>query len=445
MKLDNQTAAHSVEDAFFMPFTSNRRFRKDPVLFTEARGMHYFRPDGTRVLDGIAGLWCVNAGHAREPITAAIREAAGRLDFASSFQMSHPGASEYAKALTAITPDGIDHVFFSNSGSEAVDTALKIALAYQRAIGQPQRVRLIGRERAYHGVGFGGLSVSGIAAQRKPFGNLLPFVDHLPHTYDRSEIAFTKGQPTWGEHFADYLTRLVELHDGSTIAAVIVEPVSGSTGVLVPPIGYLQKLREICTAHGILLIFDEVITGFGRLGAPFAAERFGVVPDIITSAKGLTNGAVPMGATFVANHVFDALMTGPIDNIEFMHGYTYSGHPLACAAGLAALRVYQDENLFTHAAQLEAYWADAAHKLRDLPGVLDIRNIGLLAAVDLQSDSSSPGKRGYGVHRACLRRDVLIRASGDTMLLSPPLVVRHEDIDTMFSVLSESILEGAAS
>ncbi|HEM7852759.1 TPA: aspartate aminotransferase family protein [Burkholderia multivorans] len=432
-------------DAFFMPFTSNRRFRKDPVVFSRAKGMHYYRPDGSAVLDGIAGLWCVNAGHGREEITAAIREAAGTLDYASNFQMTHPAAGEYAQALTDVTPEGMNHVFFSNSGSEAVDTALKIALAYHRSVGQPQRVRLIGRERGYHGVGFGGLSVAGIASQRKPFGNLLPFVDHLPHTYERSKIAFTKGQPTWGAHFADYLTRLVALHDASTIAAVIVEPVSGSTGVIVPPIGYLQKLRDICTENGILLIFDEVITGFGRVGAPFAASRFGVTPDIITSAKGLTNGAVPMGATFVANHVFEALMSGPIDAIEFPHGYTYSGHPLACAAGLATLRLYQKENLLTRAAELELDWADAAHALRELPGVLDIRNFGLLAAIDLQPDSSAAGKRAYNVHRACLRKDVLIRASGDTMLLSPPLIVQKSDISQMFGVLAESIRECMAS
>lgn len=435
------TAVKPIDDAFFMPFTSNRRFLTDPVMFSRAEGMNYFRPDGSPVLDGIAGLWCVNAGHGREPITRAICEMAGTLDFASNFQMSHPLAREYAQALVTIAPSGIDHVFFSNSGSEAVDTALKIALAYHRAAGQPQRVRLIGRERGYHGVGFGGLSVAGIASQRKPFGNLLPFVDHLPHTYDREKTAFTKGQPEWGGHLADELSRIIALHDASTIAAVIVEPVSGSTGVIVPPIGYLQRLRDICTTHGILLIFDEVITGFGRIGAPFAATRFGVTPDIITSAKGLTNGAVPMGATFVSNKVFDGLMTGPIDSIEFPHGYTYSGHPLACAAGLAALRVYQDEQLFERAAQLEQYWADAAHSLKGLPGVLDVRTIGLLAAVDLQPESSAPGKRAYRVHRASLRRDVLIRASGDTMLLSPPLILEKSHIDEMFGVLAEAIKE----
>ncbi|MBU9185750.1 aminotransferase class III-fold pyridoxal phosphate-dependent enzyme [Burkholderia multivorans] len=438
----NVTAA---DDAFFMPFTSNRRFRKDPVLFHKAKGMHYYRADGSAVLDGIAGLWCVNAGHGQERITQAICDSANTLDFASNFQMSHPTAGEYARALVSITPPGIDHVFFSNSGSEAVDTALKIALAYQRAIGQPQRVRLIGRERGYHGVGFGGLSVAGIASQRKPFGNLLPFVDHLPHTYNRAEMAFTDGQPKWGAHLADDLSRIIALHDASTIAAVIVEPVAGSTGVIVPPIGYLQRLRDICTQHGILLIFDEVISGFGRLGAPFAATRFGVTPDIITSAKGLTNGAVPMGATFVSKQVFEGLMTGPIDAIEFPHGYTYSGHPLACAAGLAALEVYQSEGLLTRAAELEAYWAAAAHKLRELPGVLDIRNIGLLAAIDLTPDSSAAGKRAYAVHRACLRRNVLIRASGDTMLLSPPLVVSHAEIDEMFDALASSIRECMAS
>ncbi|CAN7765592.1 aspartate aminotransferase family protein [Caballeronia sp. LjRoot31] len=433
------TTTASRLDAFWMPFTSNRRFKADPTLFSGAQGMYYHRADGSRVLDGVAGLWCVNAGHGRPEIVDAIQRSAAQLDYAPSFQLGHATAFEFADELVAEAPVGFGHAFFSNSGSEAVDTALKIALAYHRARGDAQRVRLIGRERAYHGVGFGGLSVSGIASQRKAFGNLLPSIDHLPHTYDREQMAFSRGQPNWGEHLADDLTRLVALHDASTIAAVIVEPVSGSTGVLVPPPGYLKRLREICDAHGILLIFDEVITGFGRIGAPFAASRFDVTPDLITCAKGLTNGAVPMGATLTTRAVYDALMAGPEDAIELPHGYTYSAHPLACAAGLAALRVYRREGLLVRARELEQTWEDAAHALRGLPGILDIRNIGLLAAIDLAASGEGPGRRGYAVHRDCLAHDVLVRASGDTILLSPPLVISHDEIERLFSTLADSI------
>jgi beta-alanine--pyruvate transaminase len=428
-----------------MPFTANRRFKEHrPPLFVEADGMYYRRDDGKRILDGIAGLWCVNAGHRRREIVDAIASTAYKLDYASSFQMGHPLAFEYADALLEEAPEGFSNVFFSNSGSEAVDTALKIALAYHRARGEGQRVRLIGRERGYHGVGFGGLSVSGIAGHRKAFGNLLPFVDHLPSTYDRSEMAFSRGQPTWGAHLADELTRLVALHDASTIAAVIVEPVAGSTGVLVPPSGYLERLREICDAHGILLIFDEVISGFGRVGASFAAKRLGVTPDLITSAKGLTNGAVPMGATFVRRHVYDAMMHAPVGSIEFSHGYTYSGHPLACAAGLAALAIYQRENLFERAIELNTQWENAAHSLRDCPGVVDIRNFGLLAAIELSPSADGAGKRGFDIHSLCLERGVLIRSAGDTMLLSPPLVVNPMQIDTLFGTLAD-VLQAKAS
>ncbi|RAR56696.1 beta-alanine--pyruvate transaminase [Paraburkholderia unamae] len=427
-------------DAFWMPFTANRRFKSaSQPLFVEADGMYYVRDDGKRVLDGIAGLWCVNAGHRRTEIVDAIAHAAYRLDYASSFQMGHPLAFEYAEALLDTAPAGFGQVFFSNSGSEAVDTALKIALAYHRARGEGQRVRLIGRERSYHGVGFGGLSVAGIGGQRKAFGNLLPFVDHLPSTYDRSQMAFSRGQPAWGAHLAEDLVRRIALHDPSTIAAVIVEPIAGSTGVLVPPVGYLERLREICDAHGILLIFDEVISGFGRVGDTFAATRLNVTPDLITSAKGLTNGAVPMGATFVRTPVYEALMQGSIDSIEFSHGYTYSGHPLACAAGLAALQIYRRENLFERARGLEAHWEKAAHELASRRGVLDIRNFGLLAAIDLAPWPGAPGKRGYDAHRRCLEAGVLIRAAGDTMLLSPPLIITPEQIDTLFATLADAL------
>jgi len=426
-----------------MPFTANRRVKRDPVLFTAAEGMHYIRPDGRRVLDGIAGLWCVNAGHRRPEIVEAIARTAYELDYAPSFQMSHPLAFELADALCAEAPAGFSNVFFSNSGSEAVDTALKIALGYHRARGQGQRVRLIGRERSYHGVGFGGLSVSGIGGHRKPFGNLLPYVDHLPHTYDRQQMAYTRGQPDWGAHLADTLDRIVALHDASTIAAVIVEPVAGSTGVIVPPRGYLQRLREICDAHGILLIFDEVICAFGRIDGAFASSFFGVKPDIITSAKGLTNGAIPMGATLVQQHVYDAFMQGPESAIELAHGYTYSGHPVACAAGLATLDLCRREGLFQRSQELSRYWEDAAHSLKGLPHVIDIRNIGLLAAIELAPLEGQPGQRAYAVHKACLERGCLIRSAGDTMLLSPPLIIERAQIDELFTVLADVLRASA--
>ncbi|WP_454676328.1 aminotransferase class III-fold pyridoxal phosphate-dependent enzyme [Achromobacter marplatensis] len=435
------SAPHS--DAFWMPFTANRRVKRDPVLFTAAEGMHYIRPDGRRVLDGIAGLWCVNAGHRRPEIVEAIARTAYELDYAPSFQMSHPLAFELADALCAEAPAGFSNVFFSNSGSEAVDTALKIALGYHRARGQGQRVRLIGRERSYHGVGFGGLSVSGIGGHRKPFGNLLPYVDHLPHTYDRQQMAYTRGQPDWGAHLADTLDRIVALHDASTIAAVIVEPVAGSTGVIVPPRGYLQRLREICDAHGILLIFDEVICAFGRIDGAFASSFFGVKPDIITSAKGLTNGAIPMGATLVQQHVYDAFMQGPESAIELAHGYTYSGHPVACAASLATLDLCRREGLFQRSQEMSRYWEDAAHSLKGLPHVIDIRNIGLLAAIELAPLEGQPGQRAYAVHKACLERGCLIRSAGDTMLLSPPLIIERAQIDELFTVLADVLRASA--
>ncbi|MBB1592443.1 aspartate aminotransferase family protein [Achromobacter sp. UMC46] len=430
-------------EAYWMPFTANRRVKRDPVLFSAAEGMHYIRPDGRRVLDGIAGLWCVNAGHRRPEIVEAIARTAHELDYAPSFQMSHPLAFELADALCAEAPPGFSNVFFSNSGSEAVDTALKIALGYHRARGQGQRVRLIGRERSYHGVGFGGLSVSGIGGHRKPFGNLLPYVDHLPHTYDRQQMAYTRGQPDWGAHLADTLERIVALHDASTVAAVIVEPVAGSTGVIVPPRGYLQRLREICDAHGILLIFDEVICAFGRIDGAFASPYFGVKPDIITSAKGLTNGAIPMGATLVQRHVYDAFMQGPENAIELAHGYTYSGHPVACAAGLATLDVCRREGLFQRSQELSRYWEDAAHSLKGLPHVVDIRNIGLLAAIELAPLEGQPGQRAHAVHNACLERGCLIRSAGDTMLLSPPLIIERAQIDELFTVLADVLRASA--
>lgn len=424
-------------DAYWMPFTSNRRYKQAPRLFSGASGMHYFTPEGRRVLDSAAGLWCVNAGHCHPRISEAIARQARELDYAPSFQLGHPAAFALAERITALAPAGIDHVFFTNSGSEAVDTALKIALAYHHACGNAGRVRLIGRERGYHGVGFGGISVGGIGSHRQPFGNLLASVDHLPHTYDRSRSAHTVGQPAWGAHLADALTDIVQLHGAQSIAAVIVEPVAGSTGVLVPPLGYLQRLREICDQHGILLIFDEVITAFGRLGRGFGADYFGVVPDMITCAKGMTNGAAPMGAVLVSGKVHQALMQGGPDRIELPHGYTYSGHPLACAAGLATLDVYAEEGLFERAAALEQGFGEAAHALKGSPGVLDIRSIGLLAAIDLEPIPGKPGRRAYECHLACLERGVMVRSTGDSMVVSPPLIAEQGHIEEMFGVLGD--------
>ncbi|MGC2855312.1 aspartate aminotransferase family protein [Novispirillum sp. DQ9] len=424
-------------DSLWMPFTANRAFKKAPRLLVAAEGMHYTTADGRRVLDGAAGLWCVNAGHNRAPIVKAIQEQAARMDYAPPFQMGHPAAFDLAARLARLMPDGLDHVFFTNSGSESVDTALKIALAYHKARGEGGRTRLIGRERGYHGVGFGGISVGGMVANRKAFGAQLPFVDHLRHTHLPDRNAFTRGQPEHGADLADDLERLVALHGAETIAAVIVEPMAGSTGVLLPPKGYLERLRAICDRHGILLIFDEVITGFGRLGAPFAMDAFGVVPDLVTVAKGLTNGAVPMGAVVAATHVHAAFMQGPEELIELFHGYTYSGHPLACAAGLAALEVYESEGLFARAAGLSARWQDAAHALKGLPNVIDIRALGLVAAIELAPREGAAGQRAFAAFLECYRRGVLVRTTGDTIALSPPLIIEEAQIDELFGVVAD--------
>jgi beta-alanine--pyruvate transaminase len=428
-------------DAFWMPFTANRQFKGSPRLLVAARDMHYTAADGRTILDGTAGLWCVNLGHSRDRINAAVARQIRELEFAPTFQMAHPLPFELAARLVKHMPGDINHVFFTNSGSESVDTALKIAIAYQRARGEAARTRLIGREKGYHGVGFGGVSVGGLGNNRKSFGPLLPGVDHLPHTFDLEHNAFTRGVPDWGVHLADALERIVTLHDASTIAAVIVEPVQGSAGVILPPHGYLQRLREICTKYGILLIFDEVITGFGRLGTPFGAQYFDVQPDIITTAKGITNGAVPMGAVFVRKHIHDAFMNAglPADAIELFHGYTYSGHPVACAAALAALDIYEQDGLFTRAAELAPYWEDAAHALRAEPNVIDIRNIGLVAAVELAPRPERPGSRAYEVFTRCFERGVLVRQTGETIALSPPLIVQKPHIDQIFTTLAEAI------
>lgn len=427
--------------AFWMPFTANRQFKKAPRMIVGAKDMHYYASDGREILDGTAGLWCVNAGHCRPLITEAIRNQAGELDYAPAFQMGHPKAFELANRLIDLTPEGLDHVFYTNSGSESVETALKIALAYHRARGDGGRFRLIGRERGYHGVNFGGISVGGIVANRKLFGTLLTGVDHMPHTHMPDRNAFSRGEPEHGAELADELQRIVTLHDPSTIAAVIVEPVAGSTGVLIPPRGYLKKLREICTQHGILLIFDEVITGYGRLGRPFAADYFDVRPDMIVSAKGLTNGVVPMGAVFVTNEIHDTFMTGPEHMIEFFHGYTYSGNPLSCAAALGTLDTYREEGLLTRAEDMAPYFEDALHSLKDAPHVIDIRNIGLVGAVELQPIPGEATRRAFSVFVKAFEKGFLIRTTGDIIALSPPLIIEKHHIDELVdglrSVLNE--------
>jgi beta-alanine--pyruvate transaminase len=422
--------------AFWMPFTANRQFKKAPRMFVAADGMHYTTQDGRSVLDATSGLWCCNAGHCRPRITAAIQEQAAEMDYAPAFQMGHPKAFELANRLVDLAPPEMEHAFFTNSGSEAVETALKIAIAYQRAIGQGSRTRLIGRERGYHGVNFGGISVGGIVSNRKVFGTLLGGVDHLPHTHLPEQNAWSRGQPEHGAHLADELERIVALHDASTIAAVIVEPVAGSTGVLIPPKGYLERLREITHRHGILLIFDEVITGFGRTGAAFAAERYGVVPDLMTCAKGLTNGVIPMGAVLTTGAIHDAFMTGPEHLIELFHGYTYSGNPIAAATGLAALDTYREERLFERAAALAPRWEEAIHALRGLPHVIDIRNEGLIGAVELEPIADEPTRRAFQAFLDAYEAGLLIRTTGDIIALSPPLIVSDDQIGQIFDTLS---------
>ncbi|MCU0646856.1 MAG: aspartate aminotransferase family protein [Gemmatimonadaceae bacterium] len=417
-------------DALWMPFTANKHFKAEPRLLVAARDMHYTTADGRHVLDAVAGLWCVNAGHCRAPIVDAVQRAVATLDFAPAFQMGHPQSFKLASALAGMLPDGLDRVFFSNSGSEAVDTALKIALAYWRARGEPERTLFVGRQRGYHGVGFGGISVGGMPLNREAFAaQLLPHVQHLPSTHDLARNAFSRGQPVHGAEFADALETIIADVGGARIAAVIVEPVAGSTGVLVPPVGYLERLRALCDAHGILLIFDEVITGFGRLGAPFAAQHFKVVPDIITMAKGITNGTIPMGATAVRRAVHDAVIAASERGIEFFHGYTYSGHPIACAAGLATLQLYRDEGLFQRAASLAPVWANALHALRDAPHVIDIRNLGLVGAVELAPRDGTVGARGLDAMVRCYwEEDLLVRVTGDTLAFSPPLIIDETEI-----------------
>ncbi|CAN7470753.1 aspartate aminotransferase family protein [Mesorhizobium sp. LjRoot246] len=423
--------------AFWMPFTANRQFKQAPRMMVSAKDMHYTTSDGRKVLDGTAGLWCVNAGHCRPKITEAIQHQAAELDYAPAFQMGHPIVFELANRLVDLAPKGMDHVFFTNSGSESVETALKMAIAYHRVRGEGSRTRLIGRERGYHGVNFGGISVGGIVTNRKMFGTLLGGVDHMPHTHLPEKNAFTKGVPEYGAELANELERIVALHDASTIAAVIVEPVAGSTGVILPPKGYLEKLREICTKHGILLIFDEVITGFGRLGTPFAADYFGVTPDIMTTAKGVSNGVIPMGAVFVKKEIHDAFMTGPEHMIEFFHGYTYSGNPIACAAALGTLDTYKEEGLLTRGEELAPYWEDALHSLKGEPNVIDIRNIGLIGAIELAPIAGQPTKRAFSAFVKAFERGALIRTTGDIIALSPPLIITKGQINELIDHVRE--------
>ena len=441
MDMNAKLATNDLE-AFWMPFTANRQYKRAPRLLVGAQGMYYTTADGRRVLDGTSGLWCVNAGHCRPKIVEAVRKQVGELDFAGNFQMGHPRAFECAAKLANIAPPGFDHVFFTNSGSESVETALKMALAYHRAKGNAAKTRLIGRERGYHGVNFGGTSVGGILNNRKMFGTLLSGVDHIRHTHDLGRNAFARGEPEHGAEFADDLERLVALHDASTIAAVIVEPVACSTGVLIPPKGYLKRLAAICAKHDILLIFDEVITAFGRLGTPFGADYFGVSPDIITTAKGVTNGTVPMGAVFVKGRIHDAFMNVAEDAIDFFHGYTYSGHPVACAAAIATLEVYKEEGLLTRAAELAPYWQEAIHALKGLPHVIDVRNIGLIGAVEFDPVPGEPMKRAHTRFVEAFERGLLVRATGDIIALSPPLIIERREIDQLVDIFA-SVLKTA--
>lgn len=429
--------------AFWMPFTANRRFKADPRILVSAKDMYYKSAEGKDILDGTAGLWCVNAGHGRQKIVEAVQKQVAELDFAPTFQFGHPKAFELASRLRDMFPGDLDHVFFTNSGSESADTALKMAIAYQRARGQGTRTRLIGRERGYHGTGFGGISVGGIVKNRMYFGSLLAGSDHLRHTHDLEHNAYTRGEPDFGAHLAEDLERLVVLHDASTIAAVIVEPMAGSTGVLLPPKGYLKRLREICDKHGIVLIFDEVITAFGRLGYASASERLGVIPDILTCAKGLTNATIPMGAVVVNKKIHDTMMEKADAPIELFHGYTYSGHPVAAAAGLAALDTYREEGLFANALALEPYLEEAIHGLKGLPNVIDIRNMGLVAAVELAPRPGAPGERGYEAMVKAYDKGLMIRITGDIIALSPPLICEKKHIDDMVSILGDTLKEVA--
>ena len=426
-------------DNYWLPFTPNKKFKANPRLLTSAKGMYYKSDDGREVLDGIAGLWCTNAGHCHPKIVAAVQNQAAELDYATAFNMSHPKAFELAEKVSSLTPKGLDRIFYGNSGSEAVETAMKVALAYHASKGDGQKTKFVGREKGYHGVNFGGVSVGGLTPNRKSFGPLLPGIDHMPHTWDTEHMAFSKGQPEWGLHLADELEKILILQDPSTVAAVIIEPVTGSGGVIVPPVGYLERIREICTKHNVLLIFDEVITGFGRLGCCFAANRFDVRPDMITMAKGLTSAMIPMSAVAFDNSIYDQLMEGPEAMIELFHGYTYSGHPVACAAGIAALDVYEEEGLFDRAKEMEPHFQEAIHSLKGLNQVIDIRNIGLMGAIHFGSDGLPATEFAAKVFQHCYDNNVLVRYSGEFLVLSPSLIVEKEHLDTIADALRAAI------
>ena len=426
-------------DNYWLPFTPNKKFKANPRLLTSAKGMFYKSDDGREVLDGIAGLWCTNAGHCHPKIVAAVQNQAAELDYATAFNMSHPKAFELAEKVSSLTPKGLDRIFYGNSGSEAVETAMKVALAYHASKGDGQKTKFVGREKGYHGVNFGGVSVGGLTPNRKSFGPLLPGIDHMPHTWDTEHMAFSKGQPEWGLHLADELEKILILQDPSTVAAVIIEPVTGSGGVIVPPVGYLERIREICTKHNVLLIFDEVITGFGRLGCCFAANRFNVRPDMITMAKGLTSAMIPMSAVAFDNSIYDQLMEGPEAMIELFHGYTYSGHPVACAAGIAALDVYEEEGLFDRAKEMEPHFQEAIHSLKGLNQVIDIRNIGLMGAIHFGSDGLPATEFAAKVFQHCYDNNVLVRYSGEFLVLSPSLIVEKEHLDTIADALKAAI------
>ena len=426
-------------DNYWLPFTPNKKFKANPRLLTSAKGMFYKSDDGREVLDGIAGLWCTNAGHCHPKIVAAVQNQAAELDYATAFNMSHPKAFELAEKVSSLTPKGLDRIFYGNSGSEAVETAMKVALAYHASKGDGQKTKFVGREKGYHGVNFGGVSVGGLTPNRKSFGPLLPGIDHMPHTWDTEHMAFSKGQPEWGLHLADELEKILILQDPSTVAAVIIEPVTGSGGVIVPPVGYLERIREICTKHNVLLIFDEVITGFGRLGCCFAANRFDVRPDMITMAKGLTSAMIPMSAVAFDNSIYDQLMEGPEAMIELFHGYTYSGHPVACAAGIAALDVYEEEGLFDRAKEMEPHFQEAIHSLKGLNQVIDIRNIGLMGAIHFGSDGLPATEFAAKVFQHCYDNNVLVRYSGEFLGVSPSLIVEKEHLDTIADALKAAI------
>lgn len=446
MKLESPIAAAAADlslSEWWMPFTANRTFKSAPRLLARAEGMHYWTPEGRQLIDGTAGLWCVNAGHCRAPIVEAVQRQAAQMDFAPGFNMAHPLAFQAATVIAKMAPAGMDRVFFTDSGSESADTAIKMAIAYHRARGESSRRIIIGRERGYHGVNVGGTMAGGIPGNRKHFPSMMAGVDHIRATHDLARNAFSRGQPAHGAEFADELERLVAFHDASNIAAVIVEPLAGSAGVLVPPKGYLEKLRAICDRHGILLIFDEVITGFGRLGSPFAAHHFNVTPDILTCAKAINNAAIPMGAVLCKTAIHDAVVSGaPEGQIEFLHGYTYSAHPMACAALLATQQLYVDEGLFERARQMAPYFEEALHSLKGARHVLDVRNLGLVGGIELAPRAGAPGKRGAEAHVRCFNADknaALVRFTGDILALSPPLIIEKSQIDAIVGTIRAAL------